>query len=54
MYDGAEIFKLDGIFLLYELSKQYEKKGIELYRDDRLTVFKSKRGLELGKIKKSF
>ena len=40
---------LVGNFLLYKLSKSYEKKDIGLYRDDRLAVFKNKSGPKLEK-----
>ena len=52
-YDGAEVFELVGNYLVYELSKLYEKKDIGLYRDDGLAVFKNKSGPESEKIKKS-
>ena len=52
-YNGAEVCELDGNYLLYELSKLYEKKDIWLYRDDGLVVFKNKSGPESEKIKKS-
>ena len=53
MYARAEVCELVGIYLLYELSKLYEKKDIGLYRDDGLGVFKNKSGSESEKIKKS-
>ena len=52
-YDGVEVCELVGNYLLYELSKLYEKKDIRLYRDNGPAVFKNKRGLESEKIKKS-
>ena len=52
-YDRVEVCELVGNYLLYELSKLYEKKDITLYRDNGLAVFKNKRGLESEKIKKS-
>ena len=52
-YDRIEVCELVGNYLLYELSKLYEKKDIRLYRDNGLAVFKNKRGLESEKIKKS-
>ena len=53
-YDGAEVCELVGNYLLYELfSTSYEKKDIELYRDDVRAVFKNKSGPESEKIKKS-
>ena len=52
-YDGAEVCELVGNYLLYELSKLYEKKNIGLYRDDGVAVFKNKSGPESEKIRKS-
>ena len=52
-YDGVEVCELAGNYLLYELSKLYEKNDIGLYLDNRLVVFKNKSGPELEKIKKS-
>ena len=52
-HDGAEVCELVGNYLLYKLSKLYEKKDIGLYRDDGLAVFKNKSGPETEKIKKS-
>ena len=52
-YDGAEACELVGNYLLYELSKLYEKKDIGLYRDNGLAIFKNKSGRESKKIKKS-
>ena len=48
-----EVCELVGHYLLYELSKLYEKKDIRLYRDNGLAVFKNKSGPESEKIKKS-
>ena len=50
-YDGMEVYKLVGNYVLYELSKLYEKKGIGLYRDDGLAAFMNKSGPESEKIK---
>ena len=52
-YDGVEVCELVGNYLLYELSKLYEKNDIGLYLDNRLVVFKNKSGPELEKIKNS-
>ena len=52
-YDGAEVCELVGNYLLYELSKLYEKKDIGLCRDDGLAVFKNKSRPESEKMKKS-
>ena len=53
VYDGVEVCELVGNYLLYELSKLYEKKDLGLYRENGLAVFKNKSGPESGKIKKS-
>ena len=45
-YDGAEVCELIGNYVLYELSKLYEKKDIGLYRDDGLAAFMNKNGPE--------
>ena len=45
-YDGAEVCELIGNYVLYELSKLYEKKDIGLYRDDGLAAFMNKSGPE--------
>ena len=50
-YDGVEVYKLVGNYVLYELSKLYEKKDIGLYRDDGLAAFMNKSGPESEKIK---
>ena len=41
-----------GNFLLYQLSKDYNKKDIGLYRNDGLAIFKSVSGFKAGKVKK--
>ena len=51
-YDGAKFCDLVGNYLLYELSKLYEKRDIGFYRDNRLVVFKNKSGPESEKIQK--
>ena len=53
-YDGAEVCKLAGIFMLNKISKKYDKNDIGLYRDDGLVVFKNIRGPESERIKKNF
>ena len=40
-FDGAEVCKAIGNFLLYQLSKNYNKKDIDLYRDHGLAIFKN-------------
>ena len=53
-YDGAEVCKLAGIFMLNKISKKYDKNDIGLYRDDGLVVFKNISGPESERIKKNF
>ena len=48
-YDGAEVCKLVGTFLLYKLSLKY---NIGIYRDDGLAIFKNISGPKSEKIKK--
>ena len=38
-FDGAEVCEAVGNFLLCQLSKNYNKKGIGSYRDDGLAIF---------------
>ena len=52
VFDGAEVCEAVGNFLLYQLSKNYNKKHIGLYRDDGLAVFKNVSGSKAEKIKK--
>ena len=51
-FDGTEVCKAVGNFLLYQLSKNYNKKDIGLYRDDGLAIFKNVSGSKAEKIKK--
>ena len=53
-YDGAEVCELVGIFILYQLSRIYNKNDIGLYRDDCLAVFRNTNGPQAEKIKKHF
>ena len=52
-YDGVEVCKLVGTYMLNLLSKRYNKNNFELYRDDRLVVLKNKSGPESEQLKKS-
>ena len=52
-FDGAEVCKLVGIFLLDKLSSVNNKKCIGIYRDDGLVVFKNLSGPESEKVKKT-
>ena len=40
-YDGAKVYELVGVFILYQLSHKYNKNNIRLYRDNGLAVFKN-------------
>lgn len=51
-YDGAEICELVGIYLLFQITKTFDKNSIGLYRDDGLGVLKNTSGPESEKIKK--
>ena len=51
-FDGAEVCEAVSKFLLYQLSKNYNKKDIGLYSDDGLTIFKNVSGSKADKIKK--
>ena len=42
--DGAEVCEAVISFLLYRLSKNYNKKDIGLYRDDGLAIFENVSG----------
>ena len=39
-FDGAEVREAVGNILLYQLSKNYNKKDVGLYRNDGLAIFK--------------
>ena len=53
-YDGAEVCKLVGIFMLNKISEKYNKNNIGLYRDGNLAVFKNISGPESEHIKRTF
>ena len=55
-FDGAEVCEAVGNFLLYQLSKNYNKKYIGLYRGDGLAIFKNVSGskAELKMIYKNY
>ena len=50
-YDGVEVCKLLGTFLLYKLSLKYNKKNIGFYHNDGLALFEN-RGPKSEKVKK--
>ena len=51
-FDGAEVCEAAGNFLLYQLSENYNKKDIGLYRNDGLAIFKIVSGSKAEKTKK--
>ena len=53
-FDGAEACEAVDNFLLYQLSKNYNKKDIGLYWDDGLAIFKNVSGSKAEKIKKRY
>ena len=53
-YDGAEICELVGLFILKQLTSQYSKSNIGLYRDDGLAIFRNISGPQADKIRKNF
>ena len=53
-FDAADVCEAVGNFLLYQLSKNYNKKDIGLYRDDGLAIFKNVSGSKAEKIKKIY
>ena len=48
-FDGAEVCEAIDNFLLFQLLKNYNKKDIGLYRDDRLAIFKIVNGSKAEK-----
>ena len=53
-FDGPEVYETVGNFLFYQLSKNYNKKDISLYRDDGLAIFKNVSDTKAEKIKKRY
>ena len=53
-YDGADVCELEGIYLQFLLSKNYNVRDFGLYRDDGLAVFNHINGQTAEKIKKDF
>ena len=51
-YDDAELCKLDGLYLLDLLTKEFRKQNIGLYRDDCLSCFENISRPDSEKIKK--
>ena len=51
-FDGAEVCEAVGNFLFYQLSKNYNKKDIGLYRDYGIAIFNNVSGSKAEKIKK--
>ena len=53
-YHGAEVSELVWIFILYQISRKFNKNNTDSYRDDGLAEFKIISGLQAEKIKKHF
>ena len=53
-YNGAEVYELVGIFMLYKISQKYNKNDAGLFRDDGLAIFKNISGPKSEGIKKNF
>ena len=51
-YDGAEIFELVGLFILFKFQQLNKIKNLGPYRDDGLTVVENMSGPQLEKVKK--
>ena len=51
-YDGVEVCKLVGTFLLEKICEICNKNNIGLYRDEGLSIFRNNSGTQLEKIKK--
>ena len=52
-YDGAEVCELVGVFILYQLSRKYNKSNIGLYKDHGVAVFKNITGHKQKKLGKN-
>ena len=53
-FDGTELCKLVGLFILHILGEKYGKHRIGLYRDDRLACFGYTSGPQADRIRKGF
>ena len=51
-YDGAQLCKLVGLYLLDLLTNEFGKQNIDLYRDDGLSCFENISGPDPEKVKK--
>ena len=52
IYDGAEVCKLLGTFILPKLGSIIDKKNTGIYRDDRLVILRSMNARGLEKMRK--
>ena len=53
-FDGTELCKLVGLFILHILGEKYRKHRIGLYRDDVLACFGYTSRPQAGRIRKGF
>ena len=51
-YDGAEIFKLVGLYLLNPLSTVIDKSSVDLHKYDGLAAINNANGAKLDRIRK--
>ena len=51
-FDGAEVCKLVGLFILNDLAKKYGTNNIGLYRDDGLAIFRNTTGPQAERTRK--
>lgn len=51
-FNGAEVRKLVGSYILKQISQPFEKHLVEIYGDDGLTALKGLSGPEIEKVKK--
>ncbi len=51
-YDGAEVCKLVGLLMLYQIYTELGAENVGLYRDDGLAVLKNLSGSEIDHMRK--
>ena len=51
-FDGAEVCELIGLFPLHNLSEQYGKNNVGLYRDDGLVLLRNASGPQSERTRK--
>ena len=51
-FDGAEVCKLVGLFILNDLANKYGTNNIGLYRDDGIAIFRNTTGPQAERTRK--